>query len=310
MSFKFLLSDGSVTDGCRRIAIEQLDKAVGEAGNGEIRVAERILRVRKRCKKLRGLLRLVGPAFPGYAKENAALRDAAAGLSGARDADVLVATFDNLLAANDALGSAPAQSNPIREELLRRHHAPDADPEAVLSSFADALQEIHARAGDWALKEEAFDAISDGLVKTYKSARKAMASAEKTGSALLCHAWRRHVKYHWHHLGLLRDTAPDVLTASRSAAQRLAELLGDHHDLAVLVETIAGDMSAFGAKADVKPLLAAARDRQNDLARQAFVLGHEIFAETPSALSQRLHEYWRSWRNETRREETAMESTG
>ncbi|MDP3895474.1 MAG: CHAD domain-containing protein, partial [Mesorhizobium sp.] len=95
MAYCFVKSDRTIEMGVRRIALEQIDAALEAAGPDAAR-DDRIHRLRKGCKKLRGLIRMVRPVFDGYAVENAAIRDAAAGLSGARDAEVMIATLDML----------------------------------------------------------------------------------------------------------------------------------------------------------------------------------------------------------------------
>ena len=77
MAYRFSVTDRSVQAGVRRIACEQIDKAIAEIENTELPLDETIFQIRKRCKKIRGLLRLVRPSFDGYARENAIFRDAA-----------------------------------------------------------------------------------------------------------------------------------------------------------------------------------------------------------------------------------------
>ncbi len=75
---------------------------------------ERIHQARKQLKRARANLRLLRDAIGkrAYARENAALRDAARPLSGVRDAMVLIQTLDRLIGAlrngpRKALQSAP-----------------------------------------------------------------------------------------------------------------------------------------------------------------------------------------------------------
>ncbi len=62
----------AVNEGVRRIAGEQLEKAIAEIQNTELDRHEAVHQVRKRFKKIRGLIRLVRPAFEEtYDRENA-----------------------------------------------------------------------------------------------------------------------------------------------------------------------------------------------------------------------------------------------
>ena len=102
MAFRFQPSDETVESAVRRIACAELDAALAA-----IRAAERppgrvVHEVRRRCKALRGLIRLVRPAFPSFAAENAALRDIARQLAGVRDGAVLADTLARLAGSDGA----------------------------------------------------------------------------------------------------------------------------------------------------------------------------------------------------------------
>jgi hypothetical protein len=59
MAYRFKHSDASVQDGLHRVALDQIDKAIDECANGKLELHEKAHQLRKRCKKLRGLSRLV-----------------------------------------------------------------------------------------------------------------------------------------------------------------------------------------------------------------------------------------------------------
>ena len=97
MGFQWSLQDRSMGEGFVRIAREQIDKAIAIAEDAGQAPAKRVHEARRRAKKLRALLRLVRPDFSDYAAENAFVRDAARGLSAARDTKVAEDTLDRLL---------------------------------------------------------------------------------------------------------------------------------------------------------------------------------------------------------------------
>ena len=97
MAFQ-ILADEAVEEAVQRIAREQIDKAVDEINDRELDRHETVHQVRKRCKKIRGLIRLVRPQFEDtYDRENAWYRDSARPLSYVRDAQSIIETFDKLL---------------------------------------------------------------------------------------------------------------------------------------------------------------------------------------------------------------------
>ena len=288
MSFAFSLHDRSVADGVRRIAAEQIAKAIEQAADVDHAPAKRIHDVRKRCKKLRGLLRLVTPALAGFARENARISAAAAGLATARDARVML---DTLAALNKktrkSLRFAIPESPPPENT--------EAEEEAALLKFRTAMTPVLTHAGRWALDGDGFGLIGPGLTRTYRDARRARRNAQRSGSAVAFHEWRKLVKYHWHHLSLLRECTPAAQRSQIDAAEHLSDLLGLHHDLAVLAATLADDPNALGIVLDVDKVQAAARKRQDALARQAFALAKQVLAEKPKALRRRFEAYWTAW---------------
>src|SRR3546814_13842801 len=78
----------------RRIAGEQIEKALASVEARDR--SDAIHDIRKRCKKLRGLVRLVRPVFDGYAQENAGFRRLADSISAARDSKVMQDNCDRL----------------------------------------------------------------------------------------------------------------------------------------------------------------------------------------------------------------------
>ena len=97
MSF-CLQADESVEAGIKRIVNEELGQAVKEIDNRKLKRSEAIHEVRKHCKKIRGVLKLVRPQFEEtYQLENAWFRDTAKGLAELRDTEAIIETYDNLL---------------------------------------------------------------------------------------------------------------------------------------------------------------------------------------------------------------------
>lgn len=289
--YSFARDDESVEHGFRRIALSQIELALSDLRDNKSKQGSAIHAARRRCKRLRGLLRLVRPMFPDYRAENATIRDAADGLSDARDAEVMIATFDGLF--GDDAGQRD-RFDAVRKLLLdaKSEDAGGSDAEAALSQFAEAMTALKDRAAHWSLDRKDMQAIWPGLKAIYKAARDGMDAARDGGKAMHFHDWRKAVKYRGHHLALLRDTAPDVLAAERGLVDALGEALGDHHNLALLDERLAGDGLP---RDDVRGVAELTRARMDALEKQAFGFGRQVLAERPAAMAQRMREYWASW---------------
>ena len=250
--------------------------------------------LRKRCKRLRSLLRLVAPEFSGYTAKNAAIRDAAADLSITRDAQALVETFDHYIAPDDE--SEPRRFAHIRQTLVQDCEQLGGTGKEAVEAFAHAMKGLRERADGWKLETTGFPALRKGLARTYEAGRAGMRKAHDKADPVIFHDWRKAVKYHGHHMALLRDLAPEVLPTQRVLAEQLGEVLGDHHNLYVLLDTLDKSPSRYGSPAQLEAVASVAERHSRALEDQAFTLGRQLLAEKPEALIERFQSYWKSWR--------------
>ncbi|SDY45912.1 CHAD domain-containing protein [Citreimonas salinaria] len=291
MSYSFKPSDPSVTHGFRRIALDQIDSALASARDEEGDLHARIHDIRKRCKKLRGLLRLVRPAFADYKAENRAVRDAARHLSRFRDRTSMLETLDKLA---EREGTAPDDAtvkelrSRLRARRTRASKGPELD-EAMQATISD-LSACRERAAEWTLTEQGFDALEGGLKKTHDRARKAMKAARKARTPKAMHEWRKRVKYHGYHVRLLKKSFPELTEPNAQAVSDLGDLLGDYHDLAEF-HRVLGDETL---PSDPRETLSGPAEqvmRQNEDA--AFALGRLLLAEKPAPFVHRWGLWWR-----------------
>src|SRR5680860_382802 len=123
MAYQLELGE-TISDGIQRIAYEELDTTLEALDAPQADEVETVVHdVRKRCKKLRALVRLTRPSMDGaYRPANETFRDAARELSPIRDAHALLATFDAIVAGH--LDQLPAGGLAgVRHELVNRADA-------------------------------------------------------------------------------------------------------------------------------------------------------------------------------------------
>ncbi|MFN2286911.1 MAG: CHAD domain-containing protein [Chromatocurvus sp.] len=296
MAFKFRLEE-SAGDGIRRMARGQMDKALGEITDDNLDNHRTVHQVRKRCKKIRALLRLSRGDLDSngktYQRENACFRDAARSFSLARDAEALLETCDRLIDPLSLQGQDGALKK-VRAALEQRRHAV-ADDELVLdekiAAFALTLREARERVDDWPISD-GFDALLPGLKKNYRQGRRAMKKAAKKPNSENLHEWRKHVKYHLYHVQVLQPLWSEVLKPWREETKKLGENLGDDHDLTVFSQTLLDEEERFVCNRDLRVLLALSDRRRARLQAQAFPLGQRLFAEKPRHLARRYKAYW------------------
>lgn len=289
-----LVRDERLATGLTRVAAGRAETALeslrGRSG-GEVGWADAVHGARKDLKKLRTVLRLLRDELgrKRFRRENARFRNAARALSASRDAEVKLGTLDSLAAQGDEL--PPAAVEAWRRILARdREAATNAARDEPARAEAAALIEAGLDAiGGWGLAGDSWKLIDAGLTRTYRRGRRALKAAAATGSEADFHAWRKRAKDLWYELRLLSEAWPGPLEASAGEAHRLSELLGDHHDLAVLRADLR--RRNLGER-ETTALEAAIDGRQEELAAAALPLGRRLYAERPKDFSRRLRRYW------------------
>jgi CHAD domain-containing protein len=289
-----------VAGGVRRIARGRAESARAEldAASGGERRADSIHAARKDMKKLRALLRLVRDALgeETFRAENRRYRDAARLLAASRDAEVKVET---LAALEERLGDAMPQAASrawraaLAAERDRVAGTAAGEIEPRIERARAALEAGIAAIPSWPLEGDSWKLVEPGLVRSYRCGRREWKRTRTWPSAESVHEWRKRVKDLWYQLRLVHRAWPSTLGEMATQAHQLADLLGDHHDLAVL----AADLRGRAEIEDRQGLAAAIERRQDELLGEALELGARLFAEKPKAFRVRLRAYWLAWRD-------------
>lgn len=280
-----------VGNSVRRLAHDRLQPAVEalelSPGND---LDEVVHDVRKRCRKVRALLRLVRAEVGDdvYRRENGALRAAARVLSAVRDTAVLVEVHDGLVASG---GIAPKG---FRDRLVDRHEHLKGELLAgdELPRVRESLAAVLERTEAWPVTSDDWEGLGAGMERVYRGGRKAMAAAYDDPGTERFHEWRKQVKYLRHQLELVRPVWPEVLEAMAATAAETGDLLGTDHDLAVLRDRVLAE-SALTAETR-QALLERIDERRRHCQLQAVILGRRLYAEKPAALTNRLRRLWKA----------------
>ncbi len=248
--------------------------------------AKAIHSARKAFKRGRAHIRVArrGLGDDVVARDNAALRDAGQRLSGTRDAEVLVQTLDGLVARRSS-AARPEQVARLREVLVGERDAQHASARADQGAIAEVLEllgVVMSDVAEWTLSDEPAADLADGFARILRKGRKALHVAEhgkahERTEAL--HELRKRSKDLWHASELLEIASPTELQTLQEQAHRLADYLGDEHDLAVLAERVdAADRDLFESSHDLAALRDAIAGRRSKLQRKALKLAGEIHA--------------------------------
>lgn len=301
MSYQ-LEQDETIATAIKRIATEQIDKALYSLTESDDDLGERIHDTRKRFKKIRALLRLVRDDIgkDTYKYENVIYRDAGRELADLRESAVAIETLDMLLDHYEDEIEAGAYDG-LRHELVQRHTAlqqrytyKESEYGGPLYRVSFTLQHARERITDWPITGEGVEAFHDGLRRVYKRGYKAMATAYNEPTAENFHEWRKRVKYLWYHTRILEMLWPDLMDELADAIHDLANLLGDAHDLADFHDLLTGNPDLSVDEEHQQALLALADRWREDLRAQAYPLGQRIYAEAPDAFMARISAYWQA----------------
>lgn len=311
MSYEFKISE-PIDVGVRRIASELIDNSIARVEAADRNNHKAVYEVRKNCKRVRGLLRLIRPQVPGlYQTENTRFRDAAASLSGIRDTEAALESYDALLLTFEDEVDRRTLA-PVRRALKRhkQHLSSEGvvDLDARLDEFGERMREARGQVPIWKIPTDTpkrahggFKLFGSGLTMTYARGRKALRDADDDPSIERLHEWRKCTKYLRYHLRLLRPAWPALLEPIRCEVKILGDLLGDDHDLAVLEQVLEQALSGNNAHQDqLKTLEGLIRRRSRDLRSQAHWLGRRVYAEKPEAFRKRIRSYWATARDQQR----------
>lgn len=281
------------------ILLEQIEDAASVLAAA--RPSEKAIHdARKSLKKARATIRLLRENIPDdvYRRENRALRDVARPLSSARDASVMLATLDKLVklygeAAADAI-PAPLRKA-LKEELTQAGRTLRGSMTKKLSPSRSATT-VKRRLARARVSESGWRSIGTALRRVYRRGRRAMKEARRTPTAECLHEWRKQTKHLWHQTQVLEPLWPAMIAEFGDQAHKLADYLGDDHDLAVLREKLKPEAFKHSGNADA--LLAIIDRCRAQLQEKAFLLGGRIYDASPAEFVAQYERWWERWRTE------------
>lgn len=285
-----------VAEGVRRIVRSRAGIAAETLEDDGADPAAAIHSARKDLKKIRSTLRLVRAELgeKTYKAESKRYREAGRALSVSRDAAVKVQTLESLERHCGREFPSAAAAGWRGQLESERDEAAAAGPDAEATREAiGAIAAAQAAVDTWPLAGDSWGLLGPGLREAYKRGRKTMARVAADPDPELVHEWRKRAKDLWYQLRLIRRAWPSPLEANVESAHELADLLGDHHDLTVLGEDLAGRKDA----ASLPQVTKLIERRQAELIAAALDLGERLYAEKPKPFARRMRAYWAAWRD-------------
>ncbi len=186
---------------------------------------------RKRIKKLRAVLVLVASDIGREGKRlNAELRSAARSVGAVRDAS-------SMIECAERIASSLERGEELREVLLKRR-------EHIKSGTHEDVDEVAARVAVLQLalpllRGDSFGPLEQGVRGAFERGCKCLAECESdSATAEEFHELRKATKTVWYLLCMLFVYWPPVLHPLKEEWKGVCDVLGHHHDLAVLREVV------------------------------------------------------------------------
>jgi CHAD domain-containing protein len=288
-----------VAEAVRRIVRAQLRAAarVARAGTETASQEDRVHQVRTRLKRARAALALVRrQAGRAAARDDRRLREIAKLLARPRDLAVQAHTFRVLGTRLPAEVPADVARQLGRvERQLRQHLAPD-EVERELRRCARALRKARRRLDDWQVSGGR-RAVAGAVTRTYRKARRAMRAATAEPTPERFHDWRKQVKRLSYQLRIVGSAVPELSTTLIPKVERLAEVLGQIHDLDCAKATIELHPAWLGRAHDRHAVPALLDERRGTFEREALLLAEAVFAGRARDIRELVAVGWRVWRH-------------
>jgi CHAD domain-containing protein len=166
--------------------------------------------------------------------------------------------------------SLQSEQQRTRRDILRSGAAPEKCTRLLERSLSRAEAPDFARIGSKPLDQ--------GLERIYRKGRKAFAKARQSGTEDSLHEWRKQVKYLLNALEVLHALAQGKRAKAARRAEKLADRLGDEHDLAALSRRTR-------ALRGLQPVI---ERRRAKLRKRAFALGDKLYGQKAKRFVERL----------------------
>jgi CHAD domain-containing protein len=246
--------------------------------------------VRKDLKRARAGLRLMRKCLGtgGYRRLNLALRDAARPLADVRDARAALNAFASLRSPDGSGGERTfglCVSRALRDdwresrECLRGH------------GTHRTVEEVKRTVGALAAQDLERASVGAAVAKVFRAGSRALAEARRRPSDEHLHELRKQAKYLCHQMEFILEIGGRRVARMRSQSDRLAECLGEDHDLAMLNRRVAQIAAAAGLALDaamVEPWVRRILRRRALLLRDALALGKRLYARRPAEVRAKI----------------------
>lgn len=222
-----------------RIGSGLLDSIGARLADGGALSDKAVHEIRKTCKRLRALLRLLQPALPepDFRAADRKVRKLAVRLGQARDRAVMLATIERVTQYYAPVLAADVFA-PVRTSLTQ---LAAADPALHPPDPASLRLAVGNLRGTWSaldLQDVGTGTLVRGVTASYRRGLHALRTVQQQPDVEPVHALRRHTKYLFNQLTLLAALDPVAIEPLVDLSHDIEEALGEVHDLTVLADAV------------------------------------------------------------------------
>lgn len=267
-----------------RFLTGEIDAAGAALADPDVLPDHAVHAARRHIKRARSILRLLKPALgKAFDGANGALREAGRSLSTDRDRDVLAALSRSI---GEKHGKAAAALEGLAAHRASRNGQRRL---AAIEAAETHLASARSRLSQTDLPDDLAVIAGRRYAALYARGVKALAKSREGHDDERLHDLRKRVKDRWHLARLLKNRWPGDDKARVKKLDRLGELLGADHDLAVLAQKLDGESGK--GKQSRKAACAVIARRRAKLQKRAFKLADKLFRDD----TKRVEKRWRDW---------------
>jgi len=277
----------NVENQSHKVAFSQLKKSIQEIEDNSLSMDNKIHQLRKRCKKMRGLLRIIRPQLKDssvYNAQNQYFKETAKQFSAIRDKKMLDDTFKKIVVKYNLDENRYIQilksieSMIVQSEISVQNH---------FATYRAEYENNKKNIKQYRLKKKNSKALDNGIKKGYKKAKKLKKKAYSTQSDKDFHQWRKWVKYHWYHMRLIKKNEKCVLGPRVKMSGMLADILGGEHDLSVFKSFVENVRCEYKVE-----FIGYLKTEQDILRNRAEKIGNILFCKKKNDFIKYLHMFF------------------
>ncbi len=280
---KMLKIPDSTSYSIRDIILREITSSLALQLNSELNSESRIHEYRKSIKRCRSLLRLLKQCINeiDYERLDNKLSEVAEEMTQRREATVNLRTFLKLTQNYQTFVPEDIKKQVIADltqKLEKAYGMINTDPVKTESSILFHLKALWSDLNNIAIKSSTYSDFIDTIEKTHYKAARLYFDSRNTLDTEIIHKWRKYTK----HLLLQMRFTPEIdrteMEPLLSKLDRISELLGKDHDLAVL-ETKLKENPILHTENLQTIHLVICKER-TIIQKETFKLGEEVFSES------------------------------